>query len=105
MDRSEVIYLLTPTHAKDAYGQYLQTYARRQVFCDVSSVTQTEWFEGARNGLNPSLRFTMFGPDYNGERMLEYQGTVYTIYRTYTTRNEIIELYCELNEKDFNLNG
>jgi hypothetical protein len=47
----------------------------------------------------------MFGPDYNGERFLEYKGTVYTIYRTYITRNEIIELYCELNEKDFNLNG
>ena len=99
MDRSDVIYLISTTYNKSAYGIYEDIYTKRQVYCEVSSVTQSEWFEGSRNGLNPSLRFRMFGPDYNGEKLLQYNGTYYSIYRTYLDRNEIIELYCEVNEK------
>lgn len=65
------------------------------VYCNVSSVTGSEWFEGGRNGLNPQYRFTMFAPDYEGEEVLEYNGERYAIYRTYVGQNETIELYTE----------
>ena len=103
MDRSDIIYLCTPTHTKDEFGQYISSYQKRMVFCEVSSITQSEWFEGSRNGLNPSYRFLMFEPDYNGEKFIEYNGVVYSVYRTYRSKNEIIELYCELNEKGFSV--
>lgn len=104
MDRSNVLYLYTEHFEKDVSGVYVATYTKRMVYCDVSSVSQSEWFEGSRNGLNPAYRFTMYDPDYNGEKYLEYNGKVYTIYRTFRNRNEFIELYCELNEKDFSVN-
>ena len=67
----------------------------REVFCQVDSVTQTEFFEGGRNGLNPEYRFTMFAYDYQDERIVEYNGRLYAIYRTYQPRTDIIELYAE----------
>lgn len=99
MDRSDVMYLISAVQYKDEFGVYREILTKRKVFCEVSSITQTEWFEGSRNGLNPSLRFRMFSPDYEGEKLLQYQDTFYSIYRTYRDRNEIIELYCEVNEK------
>lgn len=99
MDRSDVMYLISATHNRGTYGVYGERLTKRKVFCEVSSITMSEWFEGSRNGLNPSLRFRMFAPDYNNEKLLLYNDTYYSIYRTYRDRNEIIELYCEVNEK------
>ena len=67
----------------------------RQVYCSVSSVSATEFFEGGRNGLNPEYRITVFFGDYNGETMLEYQGKTYAIYRTYYGKTDNLELYVE----------
>ena len=71
---------------------------RKKVFAEVSSVGQSEWFEGGRYGLNPEYRFRMFAYDYNGESLVKYNGVIYSIYRTYVDRNELIELYAEKRE-------
>lgn len=98
MDRSNIIYLVSKTRTQDEYGVWKSTTERRKVYCDVASISQSEWFEGGRNGLNPALRFRMFRYDYNGEETLEFEGRTYTIYRTYIDRNETIELYTELRK-------
>lgn len=95
MDRSAVIYLITETWEKDDLGVMRSTQTRRKAFANVTSVTASEWFEGGRNGLNPELRFRMFAPEYHGEEILEYKGKNYTIYRTFTARDDVIELYTE----------
>lgn len=99
MDRSDVMYLISAVQTKDELGVFREELTARKVYCEVSSVSMAEWFEGSRNGLNPSLRFRMFAPDYEGEKMLAFNGTFYSIYRTYRDKNEIIELYAEVNEK------
>ena len=95
MDRSDIIYLLTPTRNQDSLGVWHVETVQRQVFCEVTSVSQSEWFEGGRNGLNPEFRFRLFRYDYNGEDTVKYNGEYYSIYRTYVDRNEIIDLYVE----------
>ena len=95
MDRSAKIKLISVTHAQDSLKVWTDTPKERDVFCEVSSISQSEWFEGGRNGLNPALRFRMFAPDYKGEKTLKYNGTEYSIYRTYVDRNETIDLYTE----------
>lgn len=95
MDRSNVINLIGTTKEQDDNGVWRTTTTKRQVFCDVSSVTANEFFEGGRNGLNPAFRMTMFAPDYQGETMLEYNGATYSIYRTYIRRTDELELYVE----------
>ena len=95
MDRSSVIYLIAKTWAADDYGVMQSTQTERKVYCRVDSVTLTEWSEGGRIGLNPEYRMRMFAPEYHGEELLKYNGIVYTIYRTYRTRNDSIDLYVE----------
>lgn len=95
MDRSAEITLIRETKTQDAYGVWRNTTTERTVFCQVNSVTRSEFFDGGRNGLNPEYVFTMFFADYDGERTVRYNGNVYGIYRTYHGRTDRIELYAE----------
>jgi hypothetical protein len=95
MDRSDVITLISLTKSQDDYGVWRETETKHDVFCNVGSVTRAEFFEGGRNGLNPAYVFTMFFGDYNGERIVEYKGERFSIYRTYHARTDTIELYAE----------
>ena len=95
MDRSTPIKLLATQKSQNDYGVWEETQTRRDVFCQVESVTRAEFFEGGRNGLNPEFRMSMFSGDYNGERLLMYNGNTYSIYRTFIAKNDIIELYVE----------
>lgn len=96
MDRSNVINLIQETpRTQDAIGQFISHETSRQVFCDVRSVTRNEWFEAGKDGFNPTFVFVMFAPDYQGEKIVEYNDRRYGIYRTYVGRNERIELYAE----------
>lgn len=95
MDRSTPIKLLATQKSQNDYGVWEETQKSRDVFCQVESVTRAEFFEGGRNGLNPEFRMSMFSGDYNGERLLMYNGNTYSIYRTFIAKNDIIELYVE----------
>ena len=65
------------------------------MYCNVSSVTRAEFFDAGRQGLNPEYRFTMFAGDYDGESVVGYKGRLYSVYRTYIAKTDIIELYVE----------
>ena len=95
MDRSNVIKLLSVTKTQNQFGVWQETITEKKVFCQVDSVSASEFFEGGRNGLNPEYRMTMFFGDYSGETMLIYNGATYAIYRTYQRRDDNIELYVE----------
>lgn len=95
MDRSRILTLIEEAYKPDALGQLIPTETRRDVYCNLSSVSASEWFDGGRAGLNPEYRATMFVYDYNGERIAELDGVRYGIYRTYLAQNEFIELYLE----------
>lgn len=90
-----MFYLLSAERSQDAIGQWVEERIERPVFGQVNSVTASEFFSGGQNGFKPELRFTMFGPDYQGEEVIRYEGNLYTIYRTYRARTDIIELYTE----------
>lgn len=92
----DVLVLLSQEYMKDEYGVPQPLITRKEVFCQVHSATRAEFFEGGRNGLNPTFMFTMFNGDYAGETIVEYQGRTYSIYRTYIVPGtDYIELYVE----------
>lgn len=95
MDRSEVVTLVAVTQTQDAYGVWRATETKRDVFCNVGSVTRAEFFDAGRSGLNPEYRITMFFGDYNGERTVIYNGKAYSVYRTYHAKTDDIEIYVE----------
>lgn len=95
MDRSDIVNLYADRVTYDEYGIARKTRTAKQVYCNVESVTRAEFFEAGRSGLNPEYRITMFFGDYDGEVVVGYRGRLYSVYRTYHAKTDIIELYVE----------
>ena len=95
MDKSRVLTLIKTTYTVDSIGQQVPQETRRNVFCNISSISASEFFDAGRAGLKPEYRATMFAPDYEREEIAELDGVQYGVYRTYLGRNETIELYLE----------
>ena len=95
--RSDILKLIGRSYVMDENGVSLPEETSREVYCRVGSVSASEFFEGARSGLRPEIRFTMFRFDYDNEEVCEYEGARYRIYRTYIS-GDYIELYCELGK-------
>lgn len=95
MDRSELISLVKEVKTQDNLGVFHSESVKRNVFCNVSSVSASEFFEGGRSGLNPAFRMSLFYADYDGEEIIEYKGKTYSIYRTFLKGTDTLELYVE----------
>ena len=95
MDRSTPIYLIGVTKTQDNTGVWRQTETKRKVYCNVKSASAKEFFEGGRNGLNPSFTFTMFSYDYHDEPIVEYENNRYSVYRVFRAKTDILELHVE----------
>lgn len=95
MDRSDIIKLIGTTKTQDAYGVWRETPSAREVMCQTESITQREFYEGGRAGINPEFKFTMFFADYENELIVEYNKNTYAVYRTYRRKDDKIELYVE----------
>lgn len=90
-----MVTLISVTKEKNAYGIESGTESRRDVFVNVQSVTRQEFFDAGQAGLQPQYVFVMFGPDYEGEKIVEYKGKRYSVYRTYARKDDNLELYVE----------
>ena len=68
----------------DEYGNPIKTTTKRNVFCDLRSVTRSEFYSAAHNGLQPSLiLWISHAADYNGEKLAEVDGRLYSVIRSY----------------------
>ena len=96
MDRSDVIKLIKTNPYQSPSYVWTSAETSTEVFCDVRSITQTEWFEAGRNGIvHPAFLFIINRNEYDNEEIVEYNGQRYGVYRTYAAKNEDLELYCE----------
>lgn len=92
----DVITLIDQRYWTDENGVQQAETTRREVYCQVHSVSRDEFFSGGRNGLNPSFEFTVFAGDYLYETIVEYRGKQYGVYRTYRVpESDYLELYVE----------
>ena len=90
-----MIKLYKINRTQDEYGRWIEGNPTvREVFAKIKSITRAEFFDAARQGLNPDLRFDLFTADYEGETMIEYDGKTYAVYRTYEN-GDYMELYVE----------
>lgn len=92
----DVLTLINQTYVKNDRNRFVESEERREVFCDVLSITRSEYFNAGRSGLNPEYEFRIFKGDYNGEKLLIYKDHPYSIYRVFLPSDEdYIELYVE----------
>jgi hypothetical protein len=98
MAESTVLNLCSVEITKDEYFREQRQIKKKEVFCTKESVSEKEFFEGARNGFRPEIKFRLFYGDYSHEQIVEYEGTAYEVYRTYVRSDEMIELYVKRRE-------
>lgn len=90
----DVLNLIAQSVTTDDYQRETITETSKQVYCEVFSISQNEFFAAADTELNPEYRFNVFFGDYNGESIVEYQNKRYAIYRTFRS-GDYMELYAE----------
>ena len=85
----------------DDYGDTETTTQEREVFAELKSIGQSEFYQAHAVGLKPELKFVL--PDYleyQGEKFLKFQDyneteeQEYSIIRTYRNGNEL-EITCK----------
>lgn len=81
----------------DIYGNESIVYTDRQVFVMPRGVYNAEFYNAAQAGLHPSITFELTNrADYNGERLIEWEGKLYNVIRTdWNAQRDKISLICE----------
>lgn len=96
MDKCSVITLEAPRYVTGSLSQRIPgDPVTRDIFCDVKSVKRAEWAAAAQNGRKAQFCVSVWADEYAGEPVAILDGVRYSIYRTYQTDSETIELYLE----------
>ncbi|CAI3226976.1 Prophage pi2 protein [Clostridium neonatale] len=94
MWQNELI-LISETFEFDNIGNQVPTEKETEVFCNVKSVSRSEFYNAANTGLKPSLVFVIHDYEYSGEEIVKFEDNRYKVIRTYRKNIEEIELTCE----------
>ena len=90
-------YLVELVHEQDTFGQWKDSgEIKREIYVTVQSAGRTEFFQAAQTGNRCDYVFVTSPLDYDGEKVLEWRGRRYDIYRTYyDPALAQVELYAE----------
>jgi hypothetical protein len=98
----DVCNLISITTTKDELNQYESIEKNYMVFCSKLSITRTEFHTAGVLGFRPAMMLVVDSDSYDDEKFLEYQGTKYSIYKTFMRKDGFTELYCEVKSGDKN---
>lgn len=89
MIRDDVLFLVNENPA--AHGIFdPPAETQRMVYCRVHSVTRSEFWHAMQAGIEPELVFEISDyADYNGEKLLVYNGRRWRVVRTYVTAHTV----------------
>ena len=94
MMRADVIQLITENAAKHGVHTPV-TETAREVYCTVQSVSRSEFYTAMNAGIQPEYVFKLaLAEDYQGERVVRYNGQKFRVIRTYMTDDDGIEITC-----------
>lgn len=81
-ETSAILYNETVT--QDAALNEIRTFTGRTVFVRrARSIYANEFYQAAAQGLQPAAVLVLFFGDYEGEKVVGWEGKVYTVTRTY----------------------
>lgn len=87
--------LISQEIREDEIGNQIPVETETTVLCGLKSVGRSEFYDAAASGLRPELVFVIHGYEYNGERIVKFEGVRYNVIRTYQVDFEEMELVCE----------
>lgn len=83
----DVIKLVKRTYTRDAEGNQIAAEDERQVFCQVESVTRSEFYQAAQAEMHPEYMFILSHfKDYEGEKFIKYTDWTGQEHLLYVTR-------------------
>lgn len=91
--KDAVITLISTEYRRNADGALEETEETRDILCSVRSVGRADFFAAAQIGHSLAFVFRTHPANYQGELVLEYEGTRYGITRTYEANPDILEIY------------
>ena len=92
------ITLIRPTaREQDATGVWRDAGEEEHaIFARMDDVNRAEFFAAGQNGLRAEFRFTVNPVEYEGEKLCEWNGQRYAVYRTYhVPGTDELELYVQ----------
>lgn len=89
------LVLINQTFTKDEIGNQVPTENRTTILCDKKSAGRNEFYQAATAGLKPEIVFVIHAYEYNGEKVVEFEGKRYNVIRTYQVDFEELELTVE----------
>lgn len=87
--------LIGHTCTEDEIGNQIPVETEATILCGLKSVTRSEFYNAAANGLKPEIVFVVHGYEYNGEKEVIFEDNRYKVIRTYSEDFEELELTCE----------
>lgn len=92
----DVCYLLSITTTKDEINQFITSEKSYMIFCSKLSITRAEFSTAGNLGFKPEMMLVVDSDSYDNEKLLEYEGKKYSIYKTFQRIDGFTELYCEV---------
>lgn len=95
----EILTLIQKAQDVDDYGDPIITENTREVFANLGSIGQKEFYQAHAVGLQPELKFVLADYlDYDDEPLVEHNGQRYRVLRTYRKGQELeLTVYREVN--------
>ncbi len=91
---NELIKLITVTEATDDYGDQTPTEMSAERLAEIKSIGQSEFYQANASGLKPEIKFVIADYlDYDGQKIIEYEGVRYRVLRTFQT-GKALEITC-----------
>lgn len=86
------------TGEQTIFGDDIYDYIKTPVFVSVKSVTRNEFYTAHIAGYDPEIVFEIADYyDYDGQKFIEYNNTMYKVIRTYRT-NIALQIVCQHSE-------
>ena len=91
---SDKISLVAITEAETSLAAAIAAGTKTSVFADIKSVRQSEFYQAAAIGINPTIVFIVWTAEYSNQAAVEWDSKQYKVIRTYDKQDEKTELVC-----------
>jgi len=92
--KDKIINLITFTKTKNELRDSVKTPVRRETMAEKKSIGQSEHYQAAATDLRPEIKFVIWTLEYNNESVLEFEGKMYNIIRTFEPNDKETEVIC-----------
>lgn len=86
--------LIGQVSSDNAMGDAITSKVETVILCGLKSVGRSEFYQAAVNGLKPEYIFIIHAYEYGGQKVISFEGTKYSVIRTFASSFEELEIVC-----------